>query len=353
MAQVLQTEIRRAAVRGSQLERLLAEGRAFSAEFPDYLANHLPMILVALHRLGASDARLAEYFTWYRDENRLQPLPPPVAPIQADRWTQALGDRRRESDYRAFFSGEVDRLGARGAIAAYLPALVPGLAASATHGLMRLAYGVMREDDAEIATALGYWAATYLELGLASGAAATSADPGEVLLRMRAFACYRNVETERDLLWHFMRAVSAKPEFGPVVDWLEIGPGHVSTGARRFAGAFCRNHGFLRAACAHRLPLAASAAAGASQSRSGAALFLAGDRLALSKDRLSRSADAGNAWRNGATRRVRTGRRSPPPPLAQTMSTTSPLLSPPARSGMSTAIGSTRWLRRAGCSLIP
>lgn len=225
MAQVLQTEIRRAAVRGSQLERLLAEGRAFSAEFPDYLANHLPMILVALHRLGASDARLAEYFTWYRDENRLQPLPPPVAPIQADRWTQALGDRRRESDYRAFFSGEVDRLGARGAIAAYLPALVPGLAASATHGLMRLAYGVMREDDAEIATALGYWAATYLELGLASGAAATSADPGEVLLRMRAFACYRNVETERDLLWHFMRAVSAKPEFGPVVDWLEIGPG--------------------------------------------------------------------------------------------------------------------------------
>ena len=142
-----------------------------------------------------------------------------------DRWKQALGDRRRESDYRAFFSGEVDRLGARGAIAAYLPALVPGLAASATHGLMRLAYGVMREDDAEIAIALGYWAATYLELGLASGAAATSADPGEVLLRMRAFACYRNVETERDLLWHFMRAVSAKPEFGPVVDWLEIGPG--------------------------------------------------------------------------------------------------------------------------------
>ena len=225
MALALRHEPRRVAGNEAQLEELLAKSRAFSAEFPVLLANHLPMILVAMHRLGGSDARLAEYFDWYRDANRLQPLPPTVAPIARADWSSALGERARETDYRLFFGEEVGRLGARAAVAAYLPRLLPGLAASATHGFMRLAYGAMRDDDAEIATALGYWAATYLELGAAKGAAPTTDDPAEVLLRMRSVAAYRHVETERDLLWHFMRAIAAKPEFSSVVDQLAIGPG--------------------------------------------------------------------------------------------------------------------------------
>jgi hypothetical protein len=102
---------------------------------------------------------------------------------------------------------------------------LPGLAASATHGLMRLAYGVLRDDEEEIAIALGYWAATYLELGAAEGNAPVTDDPAEVLLRMRQVDSFRCVETELDLLWHFMRAIAAKPEFRPIVDSLAIGPG--------------------------------------------------------------------------------------------------------------------------------
>jgi hypothetical protein len=224
VATALRSETRDVAGSERELERLLVEGRRFSAEFPVYLANHLPMILVAMHRMGASDERLCEYFASYRDMNHLQPLPPPVAPIERAHWAAALGVRARESDYRSFFRDEVGRLGARAAIAAYLPTLISGLAASATHGLMRLAYGAMRDDAAEIATALGYWAATYLELGAATGAAPTTDDPAEVLLRMRPIESCRHVETELDLLWHFMRAVAAKPEFRPVVDELAIGP---------------------------------------------------------------------------------------------------------------------------------
>ena len=218
MALALRTERRRATRDETKLERLLTEGRAFSAEFPVFLANHLPMILVAMHRLGGSDERLGEYFACYRDDE------PPAAAAARDRadrarptGTSALGDRARETDYRTFFQRRSRAAWARAApIAAYLPTLLPGLAASATHGLMRLAYGVMRDDDAEIATALGYWAATYLELGAATGAAPTTDDPAEVLLRMRAVDSFRHVETELDLLWHFMRAMAAKPEFAPV-----------------------------------------------------------------------------------------------------------------------------------------
>jgi hypothetical protein len=183
------------------------------------------MVLVALHGLGASAARLREYFARYRDANHLPPAPPPLAPIERANWSAALGNRASESDYRSFFQGEVGRLGDRAAIAAYLPTLLPGLAASATHGLMRLAYGVMRADAAEISTALGYWAATYLELGQATDAAPTTDDPAEILLRMRGVESFHHVETDLDLLWHFMRAVAAKPEFRPLVDWLAVGPG--------------------------------------------------------------------------------------------------------------------------------
>jgi hypothetical protein len=224
MATALHSETRRGEESGRDLERLLEEGRQFSAEFPFYLANHLPMILVALRRLGASNQRLSEYFAAYREINNLQPLPARIAPIERATWSASLGERARETDFILFFRGEVGRIGARDAIADYLPTLLPGLAASATHGLMRLAYGVMRADDAEIATALGYWAATYLQLGAATGATPTTDDPAEILLRMRPVKSFHHVETDRDLLWHFMRAIAAKPEFAPVVDHLAVGP---------------------------------------------------------------------------------------------------------------------------------
>jgi hypothetical protein len=177
-----------------------------------------------MHRLGGSDQRLAEFFAIYRDTNHLQPAPPPVAPIERASWSAALGDRSRETDYRSFFAGEVARLGAHGAAAAYLPALMPGIAASATHGLMRLAYGALRRDRAEIAAALGYWAATFLELGAATDSPPVTDDPADVLLRMRPVEAFRHVEPELDLLWHFMRAMAEKQEFRPLVDWLAIGP---------------------------------------------------------------------------------------------------------------------------------
>jgi hypothetical protein len=204
------------------LEGLLEEAREFSAEFPLFLANHQPMMLVALDRLGASEHRLREWYGIYRDVSGLVPQPAAVAPIGRADWRASLGDRRRERDYRAFFTGEVDRLGIRQAIALYGPTLTPGIAASALHAFMRLAYGVMRDDAAEIGAALGYWSATYLELCPATGATPVTRDPAEVLLRLQAVEAFRHIEPELDLLWHFMRAVANEPEFRPVVDWLEI-----------------------------------------------------------------------------------------------------------------------------------
>jgi hypothetical protein len=206
------------------LERAVAWSRQWSAEFPFCLANHLPMVLVALHRMGASDERLEAYCHIYHEQNRLAPIPERIGETTRDSWRDFLGQREREGDYRRFFAAEVARLGATPSALHYLPQLMPGLAASATHAFMRMAYATMTNSNEETGVALAYWAATYLPLGPSRGAEPSTDDPAEVLAFMYGPAAFRHVETERDLLWHFMRAVAQKPEFAPVVDRLAIGP---------------------------------------------------------------------------------------------------------------------------------
>jgi Questin oxidase-like len=206
------------------LERAVAWSRQWSAEFPFFLANHLPMVLVALHRMGASDERLEDYCQIYHKQNGLVPVPPRVGEITRRTWRDSLGQREREADYRTFFAGEVARLGANEAAILYLPELMPGIAASALHAFMRMAYATMTNSDEETGVALGYWAATYLPLSPSRGGAPSTDDPAEVLAFMYGPATFRHVEVERDLLWHFMRATALKPEFAPVVDLLAIGP---------------------------------------------------------------------------------------------------------------------------------
>ena len=206
------------------LERAVAWSRQWSAEFPFFLANHLPMVLVALHRMGADDDRLEAYCHIYQEKNGLVLVPEPIGEVTRDNWREFLGQREREADYRAFFGSEVARLGAAQAATAYLPQLVPGLAASAMHAFMRMAYATMTDSDEETGIALAYWAATYLSLGASQAHAPTTDDPAEVLAYMYGPATFRHVETERDLLWHFMRAIALKQEFAPVIDMLAIGP---------------------------------------------------------------------------------------------------------------------------------
>jgi hypothetical protein len=206
------------------LERAVAWSRQWSWEFPFCLANHLPMVLVALHRMGASDERLEAHRQIYHKQNGLVPVPEPIGAITRDNWREFLGQRGREADYRTFFADEVARLGATPAALLYFPQLMPGMAASATHAFMRMAYATMTDSDEETGVALGYWAATYLSLGPSRGLAPSTDDPAEVLAFMSGPGAFRHVEPERDLLWHFMRAVAQKPEFAPVVDMLAIGP---------------------------------------------------------------------------------------------------------------------------------
>ena len=230
------------------VDRIMPEMAAYGSEFAGTYANHAPMVLVALDRLGGSEARLHEFFAHYRDLKQLLPFVPEVVPVDAGNWQECIGRREREADLRIFFAGEVERLGVKGALAAYLPRLAPGVGASAFHALMRLAYGLIRMDRAEIANALAYWTATYLELPPATGAPPVTDDPAEVLRRVAAIPELQGLPV-RELIWHNIRQFAEIPQFAPVVDWLAIGPDTqrrmAAAALAVFAGSmgFCALHG--------------------------------------------------------------------------------------------------------------
>ena len=231
------------------LASLLHDARRDSAEFPAALANHAPMVLTMLDRLGACEGRLRQALRRYREAHRLVPVPPRVARLDRDNWTSALGLRTREGDYRDFFDREVADHGSEATIRRFLPRLLPGIGASALHPLMRLAYGLLCQDPREVAAALAYWAACFLALPLPTGETCDAADPCAVLRRVRALPRLRDLPRQ-DHLWYGIRAVGAEPAFAPVVDWLHVGP---ETLSRMAASALELYAGTLDFAALHAL----------------------------------------------------------------------------------------------------
>ncbi|PYE32231.1 MULTISPECIES: questin oxidase family protein [unclassified Rhizobium] len=208
---------------GNEIAALMAEMPHWGSEFDRTFANHAPMVLVALARIGGKPHQLRRFFSYYRDTKKLLPFAQARSHLTVGTWTSRLGERQREPELRLFFLGEVSRLGIDGALRRYLPRLAPGIAASAFHALMRTAYGVLEQDPDAVAIALGYWAATYLPLPAATGERPRTDDPAEVLALTAEIAPLHGLPLH-DLLWQNMRDAAAVPAFRPVVDWLEIGP---------------------------------------------------------------------------------------------------------------------------------
>lgn len=207
------------------LRSIIGEIGQRSGEFPVYLANHLPMVLEAMGRLGASPERLAEYAHHYNTVHAVPYPPAAVAPLSVETWQSALGDRSRETDLRDFFAEEVARRGGLETIGLYLPTLFPGVAASATHGLMRLAYALLRRDETEIGISLGYWAATYLAFPVRRGQGRPTTDPLAPVLAMRGEPSFSGIVLSSTLLWKFIEHMGTLPAFEAQLGRLTPRPG--------------------------------------------------------------------------------------------------------------------------------
>ena len=142
-------------------QRLHATG----PEFDGWLSNHGPMAAEAMVRHGHAD-RVHPWLDGYM--RRLEEFPRGSGPIGSG-WQDALGDPRRIADWTVYFRHEVTGQPWRQALDTWWPRLLPGVAAAATHGVIRVGHAVralMQDgEDAdhltELAHGLAYWAARW------------------------------------------------------------------------------------------------------------------------------------------------------------------------------------------------
>lgn len=129
------------------------------------LTNHGPMVAEVLDRQGYQ-GRILPWVAGYVP--RLQDLPSASAPVTDGNWANALGDGRRVGDWTAYFAAQLRDRDWRDVLVEWWPRLLPGIAAGATHGVIRVAHSVRtltRASDvtqpqvAELAHGLAFWAA--------------------------------------------------------------------------------------------------------------------------------------------------------------------------------------------------
>jgi hypothetical protein len=140
-------------------------------EFDGFLANHGPMAAEALIRIGGSDA-VAAWVDGYL--HRLGPTPGVVRGIGDDNWREHLGDVRLAGDWIAYLRRQAGELSWRELLLRWWPRLLSGMAASATHGVIRTAHAVRSLRSAgdradallvdELVQGLALWAARYQTL---------------------------------------------------------------------------------------------------------------------------------------------------------------------------------------------
>jgi Questin oxidase-like len=155
------------------LDEGLARLAATGPEFRGGLSNHGPMATEAMVRLGRADA-IERWLDRYL--KRLDDPPAPSDRITDQTWRESLGSINRVADWDRYFRAQLAEEPWNDVLARWWPRLLPGLAAAATHGVIRTSHAARSlaaaeqagadtaERTSELGRGLAYWAARYLEL---------------------------------------------------------------------------------------------------------------------------------------------------------------------------------------------
>jgi hypothetical protein len=196
-------------IRPATRERIEAALR-FSAFYRDYLANHLPMALVALDAMGADDGAIARFAERY--ESHLEPLPPATFAIAAGEEARHLGARDAFPAWVGYFDARIAREGRVAVLREWTGRLAPGVGTAAFHGAIRTAYGLESGSDRELAHGLAYWAAAFEPLG-APPACDGSRSAGQVLALLASDPAHAGRRLPGKSIAERMRHAVALPGF--------------------------------------------------------------------------------------------------------------------------------------------
>lgn len=153
---------------GDVLDETYTRMHTTGPEFEGWLSNHGPMAADALIRLGCGE----EVEAWVDSyAPRLDEAPAPRWDIEEAEWREVIGDPSRLGDWCALFDRQLREEPWRDVLVRWWPRLLDGAVASAAHGLIRTGHAVRALLElptaprrAELAQALGYWAARHQPL---------------------------------------------------------------------------------------------------------------------------------------------------------------------------------------------
>jgi hypothetical protein len=188
---------------------ILDSNLKYSSQYRKELANHLPMALFALEKMGASPNRLIEFRDYYVKRLELKPSRMGVN-IDADNWQEWLGKNKFHVEYSEYFSLCLAKFGLEWTLKHHLPILFNGVSGGAFHGLIRLGYALELDNLNEVSEALSYWAVSYLDLGvpdLGSG----KKTPSQVLDDLSAE--FKGFQTNAPNISRRLEAIGKWPQF--------------------------------------------------------------------------------------------------------------------------------------------
>ncbi|MGS0684285.1 questin oxidase family protein [Nakamurella sp. GG22] len=151
-----------------QLLASLARLESKGPEFGGFLANHGPMTVEALTHVGGT-AAIERWLDGYLPQ--LDDAPAPGSAVNDSTWRERLGDERLLGDWTGYMLRQAEEMPWQELLTIWWPRLLEGMAASATHGMIRTAHAVRTLRDAgpdpdpllyeELARGLGLWAARF------------------------------------------------------------------------------------------------------------------------------------------------------------------------------------------------
>ncbi|GGP17633.1 questin oxidase family protein [Silvimonas iriomotensis] len=204
------------------LNQLLTRSAQYAPNFGAGLANHLPMALIALARLGADDTRLEAYFNEYIKQ--LSPVAASPGVIDPAFWQRELGQLAYYAAYRDYFAAQLAAEGVDAVVRRHIHDLLPGIGGAAFHGVIRAQYALASGNLDEIACGLAYWACSARKLAdwPVPMPAPQSADPLTLVTRLftPAFA----IDPAAFMISARMRSAVQLPAFAEVVGWLDVQP---------------------------------------------------------------------------------------------------------------------------------
>lgn len=198
---------------------LSTHAKRFAPEYGEYgFADHLPMAVTALRELGATEKDIDAFAK--TQAKALKRKKVGVKSIDPLLLSARIGDPAVYPQALNFFLHAIEHEGRAEVFSKYLPELSGSIATAAFHGVIRTAFGLIADEDIEIAAGLAYWWSRAETVSFSMSIGAANNDH-ETLLADVATAFKRNrkkLKLNQPTISARMAEVFAHPRIGAVLN---------------------------------------------------------------------------------------------------------------------------------------